>query len=538
MADDVEQARIEAISYAAYRILRYRYSLSVNAQTSIANIDAKMLSLCFDSAFTDATGDAPAAIGNRIADTILSAEMNDGSNEAGLYIDPGGYMPVNDPMVVKESGVGDGFDFPNRWQPLALDVFIAQNGLPVPGGVQQFQTPHWGGVTPFALTKGPMDDVYNDPGPPPELGAMDDPVLPPQLGGSDGYGYMAGAMEVLYFSSLLDPDNGEMIDISPGAHGNVTLGTYDAMGYATNPSTGMPYESNMVKVGDWGRIIAEFWADGPASETPPGHWNVLANTIADNPLLEKRIGGTGPVVSDLEWDVKVYFALNGGMHDASINAWGVKSYYDYVRPISMIRYMGGLGQSSDPMGPSYDPNGLPLVDDLVEVVTAATTMTGQKHEHLAGHEGEIAVYAWGGNPEDPETEFTGAEWILAEDWVTYQLPTFVTPSFAGYVSGHSCYSRSGAEVLTAITGDPFFPGGLYEIEYEQGDFLEFETGPSETITLQYATYRDAADEAGLSRLYGGIHVRADDLKGRIMGEQVGIDAWALAQQYFEGTIIP
>ncbi len=48
------------------------------------------------------------------------------------------------------------------------------------------------------------------------------------------------------------------------------------------------------------------------------------------------------------------------MHDAAVAAWGSKRFYDYARPISMIRYMGGLGQSSDPDGPAYHPDGLPL----------------------------------------------------------------------------------------------------------------------------------------------------------------------------------
>ena len=53
--------------------------------------------------------------------------------------------------------------------------------------------------------------------------------------------------------------------------------------------------------------------------------------------------------------------------------------------------------------------------------------------------------------------------------------------------------------------------------------------------MQWATYYDAADQAGLSRLYGGIHVEAEDLHGRVMGAQCGKDAWMLAQTYWDGT---
>ena len=112
---------------------------------------------------------------------------------------------------------------------------------------------------------------------------------------------------------------------------------------------------------------------------------------------------TGRAVDRLEWDVKLYLALNGAVHDAAIAAWGLKGHYDSVRPISMIRYMGGLGQSSDPAGPSYDTEGLPLVPGLIEVITTETTAPGQRHAALAGHEGEIAIRAWAGNPADPKT---------------------------------------------------------------------------------------------------------------------------------------
>ena len=84
----------------------------------------------------------------------------------------------------------------------------------------------------------------------------------------------------------LDPDDGAMIDISPGARGNNPLGTNDGTGWPVNPATGQPYPSNLIKRGDYGRILAEFWADGPDSETPPGHWNTLANFVTDHPLVE------------------------------------------------------------------------------------------------------------------------------------------------------------------------------------------------------------------------------------------------------------
>ena len=239
-------------------------------------------------------------------------------------------------------------------------------------------------------------------------------------------------------------------------------------------------------------------------------------------------------VDRLQWDVKLYLALNGAVHDAAIAAWGLKGHYDSVRPISMIRYMGGLGQSSDPTLPSYDKEGLPLVPGLIELITKATTAPGQPHAALAGHEGEIAIRAWAGNPADPKTEVGGVTWIRAVDWVPYQMPTFVTPAFQGYISGHSTFSRAAAEVLTGFTGSEYFPGGVSGYTIKAGA-LKFEKGPTTDIRLEWATYYDASDQAGRSRLWGGIHVDADDFVGREIGSQCGQAAWAAARRYFDGT---
>ena len=518
-ANDVVAARNAAISYAAYRVLTARYIRSVGADASLSEFDDLMDALCYPLDVTSTVGDSPAAIGNRIAAAVIDFGFVDGSNQADGYNDPT-YQPVNPPLVVVQSGAT--LRDPNRWQPLQLEHMISQNGIPVVNGVQQFIGPHWGGVKAFALPPGGHDRLPLDPGPPPRLG---DP-LTDRL-------FKDQAVEVIRDSSMLDPAPGTRLDISPGSYGNNTLGTNDGHGRPLNPRTNQPYPPNVVNQGDFGRALAEFWADGPDSETPPGHWNVIANSASDALAPDLKIGGQGAPVDRLQWDVKLYLALNGAVHDAAIAAWGAKGHYDGVRPISMIRYMGGLGQSSDPSQPAYHAEGLPLVPGLIEVVTPATTATGQRHHGLAGHEGEIAIRAWAGNPADPRTQTSGVRWIRAVDWVPYQLPTFVTPAFAGYFSGHSTFSRAAAEVLAGITGDTFFPAGLGQ-QTIAADSLKFESGPSTDVTLQWATYFDAADQAGLSRLYGGIHVSADDLTGRRVGAECGTAAWALAKRYYSG----
>src|SRR5262249_35289870 len=276
-------------------------------------------------------------------------------------------------------------------------------------------------------------------------------------------------------------------------------------GYPQNPVTGQTYSANVVKRGDFTRVLAEFWADGPSSETPPGHWNVIANNVADHPLTVKKIGGVGSVVDDLEWDVKVYFALNAAVHEAACAAWSLKRYYDGWRPLSAIRYMGLHGQSSDPNLPSYNTDGLPLITNLIELVTQQSVASGR---HAGLKPGKIALLAWPGQPTNPATIYQGVRWLHADTWIPYQRTNFVTPAFPGYPSGHSTFSRAAAEVLSAITGSPYFPGGLGSYTITT---LGFEKGSSQPVTLQWGRYYDAADQAGLSRIWGGIHPPIDDL---------------------------
>ncbi|HZA77965.1 MAG TPA: vanadium-dependent haloperoxidase [Acidimicrobiales bacterium] len=520
-ADDVGAAREAAISYAAYRVLLHRYSRAAGLQATFDELVATMESLCYRTDFTSTEGDSPAALGNRIAAAVIAAGRDDGALEERRYTDTT-YRPVNQPLVVADPGAP--MRDPNRWQPLALARQVAQNGQPIPGNIQRFVGPHWGRVDTFGLS-GSAEGLPVDPGPPPQLGG--------DAASADAF--KQAAVAVLRDSSVLDPADGATIDIGPGAIGDNPLGTNDGDGHDVNPSTGEPYAPNEVRRGDFARALAEFWADGPDSETPPGHWNSIANEVSDTPSFVRRIGGDGPELDRLEWDVKLYFALNGAVHDAAVAAWGVKGYYDSARPISMIRYMGAKGQSSDPAGAAYDPDGLPLVPGLIEVVTPASSAGSQRHEHLADHLGEVAVRAWRGNPGDPADEASGVGWIRAVDWVPYQRATFVTPAFAGYVSGHSTFSRAAAEVMSAFTGDPYFPGGISQWTVPAGDLVT-EAGPSRDVTLQWATYFDAADQAGISRIFGGIHIPADDFEGRRIGTACGRAAWSLAQRYFAGTV--
>ena len=544
---DIKAAQEEAISFAVYRLMRHRFINSPNAFQLFTNIEFFMASLGYndDNISQDYSSGDPAALGNYIAQQIINYGLQDGSNEQFSYLNLY-YEPVNPPLIMKLPGNPDIVDM-NRWQPLSLDIFIDQSGNPIPGATIPFLSPEWGQVAPFSLKQeeaaiynrdGFDYKVYHDPGPPAYLDTM-------TVGGlSEEYKW--GHSLVAAWSSHLDPTDGVMWDISPASIGNIQdyptdiaglRDFYDfenggdpSPGYVVNPKTGTFYEPQIVPRGDYARVLAEFWADGPASETPPGHWFTILNYVNDQPELEKRFRGKGEVLDDLEWDVKSYLMLGGAMHDVAITAWGIKGWYDYVRPVSAIRGMAEFGQSSDPNLPSYHPGGIILVPGKIELVMAGDTLAGTNDENV----GKIKLRAWRGPDyvNDPMTDDAGVDWILAENWWPYQRPSFVTPPFAGYISGHSTYSRAAAELLTELTGDPYFPGGLGEFHCPKNEFLVFEEGPSVDLTLQWATYRDASDQCSLSRIWGGIHPPVDDMPGRLIGMIIGPEVVNYAENLF------
>jgi hypothetical protein len=219
-------------------------------------------------------------------------------------------------------------------------------------------------------------------------------------------------------------------------------------------------------------MIAEYWADGPHSELPPGHWDLFGQFVSRRDQHNDRGDG-------LDSDVKLFFALTNAIFDASVCCWDNKRAFDSVRPITTLRY---LFQNQ-------------------------------------------AVRAWAG-------PYRGTRIIRGQDWFPYQGATFPTPPFPEYSSGHSTFSATGAEILRLFTGsDRFensvtFPAGSSRIEPG--------ATPAHDLTLTWSTFKEAADQAGLSRRYGGIHFEQADLAGRAAGRLVGQNAWSRATGYFTG----
>lgn len=547
---NVAAATDEAVSFAAYRFLKHRFQYSPGAPSAMRRFDSLMVTLGYDTSFVATTFESgsAAALGNYIARSVIAFGLQDGANESGSYANQF-YVPVNlpiNPMVPGNPLLSD----PNRWQPITVGTFIDQAGNQIPVSTPPFLGAEWGRVTPFALTSadrvdrirdGQVYPVYHDPGPPPQLNIS-------SVGGlSEEYKW--GFALVSVWQGHHDPGDGVMWDISPGAMGaspplptspeqyrsfyRFIEGGDHGQGHPLNPKTGQPYASHIVPRADFARVLAEFWADGPTSETPPGHWFTILNYACDQPSFERQWRGAGPVLDKLEWDVKSYLALGGAMHDVAVTIWGIKGWYDGIRPLSAIRYMADLGQSSDSAKPRYHPGGIPLVPGHIEIVGAGDTLAGASNEHL----GKIKLRTWRGPLAiaSPDTQIAGVGWILAENWWPYQRPSFVTPPFGGYLSGHSTYSRAAAEVLTAVTGDEYFPGGLGTFVARKNEYLVFEEGPSVDVTLQWATYRDAATQSALSRIWGGIHPPMDDIPGRKIGMIIGPQAVEAAERYFIGS---
>jgi hypothetical protein len=266
-----------------------------------------------------------------------------------------------------------------------------------------YVTPHWGLVTPFALAGGSQFR----PGPPAALHSRE---------------YVRQSVQVLNLSAGLN---------------------------------------------DRTKMIAEYWANGPRTELPPGHWCLFAQFVSARDR------------HSIDQDVKMFFLVGNAVFDAGIACWDAKRAYDYVRPWTTIHYLFA----------------------------------------------NKPVRAWAG-------PYQGTKVINGASWFPYQPLTFITPPFPEYVSGHSTFSAAAAEVLRRFTGGDAFGGS---VTFPPGSSTT-EPGmtPRRPVTLRWATFTAAADEAGLSRRYGGIHFEDGDLEGRKLGRKVGAAVWNRAQAYFHG----
>jgi hypothetical protein len=238
-----------------------------------------------------------------------------------------------------------------------------------------------------------------------------------------------------------------------------------------------------------GRSVAEFWEDGPGTSYPPGTMMTFAQFVSARDGLDTGASAT------------LFLAMGNAMMDAAIAAWDAKVYYDYARPVQAIHDLGRLGLI-----------GTPGTDEL-------TGETGQ------------VITAFGGY--DPETGASlGTRTILAENFVTYQNPKGdFSPPFAEYVSGHSTFSGAAAAVLEAFTGSQTL--GAATIIAPNGSQFD-PTFPDQSLNFSWDTLDIMAQQAGASRIFGGIHFTDGNTAGLTLGDSVGLLAAELAQQFSQG----
>ncbi|HEY0414891.1 MAG TPA: FG-GAP-like repeat-containing protein [Gaiellaceae bacterium] len=142
------RAREEAISFAAYRVLLWDISFGHDLDRTFAALNTRLRSLCFSPAFASTASGSPAAVGNRVAASIVAAGHTDGSLERAHFVDAS-YAPENQPLVLAQ-GVSTVHDA-TFWQPLALAQVAPQGLAPIPAAVQTFVDAQWGHVRSFAL---------------------------------------------------------------------------------------------------------------------------------------------------------------------------------------------------------------------------------------------------------------------------------------------------------------------------------------------------------------------------------------------------
>jgi hypothetical protein len=287
LPQNIDAARHESISYAAYHVLRSRFATGSGSATSLASFDSMLTALGYSTATAQAPVNAvqnPAELGKRIGAAVLAWGAIDGFSGTSF---PQAYNaavnPNMDPALVLSAlgtnGAGTpnmplGYGIPagthpNFWQPLSLSNNITQNGIPEPSGPQGFVGVQGLSTQAFSLRRSDETKPWLDP-----FGGPSRLTYNGQFSATDAE-YKEQAMGVLRASSQLNSTT--MVDISPAAFGNNPLGTDDGLGYATNPVTGGAYAVNQVARGDFVRVLAEFWADGPNTETPPGHWQSHVN---------------------------------------------------------------------------------------------------------------------------------------------------------------------------------------------------------------------------------------------------------------------
>jgi hypothetical protein len=452
----------KAISFASYRCLTNLYPDAA----SVARLDAVLT----DHGYVLGDLTTPAGIGNIAAQAVIDARRDDGSNQYGnltpapcvSHTYPWPPLPPSTGTTTTVNQLGNA---PLALQPLPCLGPGGQDTGPyadyddVAAGYNHYvpSNPLMGFCTPLAAC--PAQDNFIDPSLPWPNVADPNRWQPLVFSSHARQTFVGAHWERVAPFALTSADQFDDRLVVPPPDFLKNNGQYQKN------------VDEMIKLSrdldDARKLIVEYWADGPDSEFPPGHWGLFAQFVSQRDQ------------HTIDQDVKMFFAMHNASFDAGIVAWHIKRKYDGVRPITAIRF----------------------------------TKQGQ------------TIRAWGG-PGRPTENVPG------EQWMPYNPGTNLTPPFPGYFSGHSVFSRSSATVLTLFTESDDF--GFSTVI--PANFGRVEPGiPAVDTPVSFATFSDAADQAGLSRLYGGIHFPDDNTIAQAVGRLIGQQVWTKAQTYFDGT---
>ena len=300
-------AKEEAIAYAAYRA---NLDLFPGADEH-AYFAALMLEQGFDPENDSTDKNTAAGIGNRACAAVLEFRHSDGSNQLG---DTNAGAPYSDYTGYKPVNTPDDIVNPNRWQPLR--VSDGHGGFVV----QKFIAPHWGLVEPFGI-----GDWYKE---------------------------------------VIKPVRKDF----KKRNGRVGPATVDQPEYKLQADEVISYSATLV---DQQKVIAEYWADGPSSELPPGHWNLFARFVS------LRDGNS------IDDDVKMNFAMANTVFDTSIAIWGAKVRFDSVRPVTAIHYLYAGEEINAWAGPGLGT--APIMGEHWQPYQATVVVSPPFGEYPSGH---------------------------------------------------------------------------------------------------------------------------------------------------------
>lgn len=228
------------------------------------------------------------------------------------------------------------------------------------------------------------------------------------------------------------------------------------------------------------KMLAEYWAGGPHTVTPPGMWMVFMDVV---------IRSNGICLVD---EIKNYAVVASGLYQSSITAWRLKRIFMQARPVQKLRqyyYDEAISQgwNSETLGQYW----LPYQE--LNFVTPSFPDNPSGHSTFSSTSAKLFCY------------------LLGTDQINLKNP----------VSNLEIL-RYFSPVLTHMTD--FSINNVF-IFPKTSQVLA--SDPTCGVSLGWSTWSDMAQSSGKSRIYGGIHVESSNQSGLFLGKSIGDKIWKL-----------